>query len=334
MADLLSLYDAALLALWFFAYSFAGWVWEVAYSAVEHRRFVNRGFLFGPVVPIYGAGALVAIVAVGPLPNVAAQFAAACALATVIEYGTSWVMERLFNARWWDYSDKPFNLHGRICLGGILLFGVMMLAVVHVFQPALEHAAALIAPTAAVALAGVLTCVFIIDLTVTVVRMQAFAHKLELLESRLSLLALAARTLADEARATALEKTGDMRDRLGEMATGLADDARNGMAAVRSGVQDTREALADTRATLARDARQARDDAAQTVLSHLEALRAKLGDKALREIAEETLRDLPGLLPRPTWFERRTGRDPYFRPTRNNGAFEWFRDKVLGERKK
>ena len=332
MLELAALYTFARVALTFFAYSFAGWVWEVAYSFAEHRRFVNRGFLYGPLLPIYGAGALLAIVVLHPFDNAGVQFLVGCASAAVLEYGTSWVMERLFHARWWDYSDKPLNLNGRICLVGILIFGTMMLAVVHLFQPALNLVIQLARPSVAIAVAGVLTCLFAVDLAFTVVRMRAFNEKLELLQARLSLFVFGAKVLVGDARSTAAEVAGGVRNRMSEAASGLADDARAGLAVVRDGVQDTREALTDARETLAESAQQARDTVTQNLAARLETLREKLDEHSFRELVDGLLHDLPAMLPRPTLFERRAGNDPYFRPTKNREAFEWFREKVLERR--
>lgn len=106
------------LFLWFLFYSFCGWVYESILVSILERRPVNRGFLNGPLCPIYGAGAVGAVVVLGQVHNPLVVFLFSMVGASILEYVTSWVMEALFHARWWDYSDYKFNLNGRICLLG------------------------------------------------------------------------------------------------------------------------------------------------------------------------------------------------------------------------
>lgn len=109
--------------LCFLVYSFIGWLWEDTLSLIREHRFVNRGFLNGPYCPIYGVGGLIFLFfgqfVAEPIP----LFFIGGAIACVLEYITSYAMEKIFKARWWDYSDWPLNLNGRICLYGFLAFG-------------------------------------------------------------------------------------------------------------------------------------------------------------------------------------------------------------------
>lgn len=122
--------------IFFFLYSFIGWVWESCYVSVRKHRWVNRGFMNGPFLPLYGSGALVILVStMGVRDNVALIFIMGLAGATVLEYFTGAAMERLFRVRYWDYSRQKFNLNGYICLTSSLcwgLFSVLMVKVVHV----------------------------------------------------------------------------------------------------------------------------------------------------------------------------------------------------------
>lgn len=120
--------------LWFVLYSIVGWVYETTLCSVEQRDFVNRGFLNGPYCPIYGYGALLNILFLAEVRNTILLFFAAALLTGILEYLTSWGMEQLFHARWWDYSDKKFNINGRVYLTGAVAFGsfsVILLKVVH-----------------------------------------------------------------------------------------------------------------------------------------------------------------------------------------------------------
>ena len=109
--------------VYFIEASFIGWVWECTYNAVKQHRWENRGFLFGPVIPIYGVGTVGMMIIVRLLPTLAADdvslwkvFLISVVGSAILEYLTSYFMEKLFHAVWWDYSDMPLNIHGRICL--------------------------------------------------------------------------------------------------------------------------------------------------------------------------------------------------------------------------
>ena len=124
----------------FFCYSVAGWCMEVTLKYIQFHRFINRGFLIGPYCPIYGSGAVVVTVLVGGLIGNASYivtFLASFILCGVLEYFVSWYMEKMFHARWWDYSQKPMNLHGRIWIGNLVLFGIGGVAIVKLIDPVL-----------------------------------------------------------------------------------------------------------------------------------------------------------------------------------------------------
>lgn len=111
------LLSLARIALFFYLYSFIGWACEELYCSIPAKRWVNRGFLKGPVCPIYGCGALMALFLLRPLyPWPLALFFGAVVASGVLEYFTGWAMEKLFHTRWWDYSHRRFHLQGRVCL--------------------------------------------------------------------------------------------------------------------------------------------------------------------------------------------------------------------------
>ncbi len=110
-------------------YCFFGWCFESAYVSLRKRRFVNRGFLRGPFLPIYGSGAVMMLVVSEPFKdNLFLVFLAGCVGATVLEYVTGVVMESLFQVRYWDYSDQPLNFQGHICLSSTLAWGGLTVA--------------------------------------------------------------------------------------------------------------------------------------------------------------------------------------------------------------
>lgn len=150
--------------LYFFVYSFLGWVCECLYCGIPQRRFINRGFLAGPYCPIYGWGALLVLYVLSPFrDHLLLLFAAGMILTSALEYITSFVMEKLFHSKWWDYSEQPFNLHGRICLKNTLLFGVMGVFVVRFAHPLIERGVAVLPLPLQIASAIVFSVVFLWD---------------------------------------------------------------------------------------------------------------------------------------------------------------------------
>ena len=129
------------LILLFFAYAFLGWCIEVTLKFFQFHRFINRGFLTGPWLPIYGSGAaLITVVIKGLAPlefSVGTTFAVSFLLCGFLEYMTSYVLEKRFHARWWDYSQKPMNLHGRVWIGNLILFGLGGVVIVDLINPLL-----------------------------------------------------------------------------------------------------------------------------------------------------------------------------------------------------
>ena len=109
----------------FFIYSFIGWLYESTIcSIVTQKKLINRGFLHGPICPIYGIGAVINWILFSDVENIYALFFASAFVSGTIEYLISAGMEYMFEARWWDYSNFKFNLNGRVCLYGILIFGI------------------------------------------------------------------------------------------------------------------------------------------------------------------------------------------------------------------
>ena len=121
---------------WFIVYSFMGWIWESCYVSAKSKKWVNRGFVSGPFVTIYGVGAVTVYVILRPVAgNILELYFAGVAVATILEYVTGVLMEAIFHTNWWDYSDKKFNFQGKICLGSSVAWGFFTLILFYVFQP-------------------------------------------------------------------------------------------------------------------------------------------------------------------------------------------------------
>lgn len=151
--------------LLFIICSFAGWCLEVLSGYIDLHRFVNRGFLIGPICPIYGVGALAFNFMLGHFKNEPLFLAILIMFAAgVLEYATSYLMEKVFNIRWWDYSDAKLNFDGRICAEALVLFGILGVFAVEIAIPFIMTSLNSLPQTILIASAFVSISVFLIDL--------------------------------------------------------------------------------------------------------------------------------------------------------------------------
>ena len=130
------IYTTGQWVLLFFFYCFCGWVWESCYVSLCQRHWVNRGFLQGPLLPIYGSGAILILFVTLPVANsLPLIWLFGMTAATALEYVTGAVMERLFKVRYWDYSKHRWNLHGYICLSSSIAWGFFSILLVRFLHP-------------------------------------------------------------------------------------------------------------------------------------------------------------------------------------------------------
>lgn len=163
----------------FSLFSFLGWIFESVFCSISERRFINRGFLNGPACPIYGAGGLIAWYALAPIEGDLALFAAGAVGCSIVEYVTSWAMEKAYHARWWDYSDRFLNLNGRVCVPATLLFGTFSYLIARVMKPLVESVLRTWPDAASLCIAGTLAAIFAVDLAVTHIGLSGFRDKVD-----------------------------------------------------------------------------------------------------------------------------------------------------------
>lgn len=201
--------------LFLFFYSVLGWMIESIYCGVLHHKFVNRGFLNGPYCPIYGTGAvaMVALVALFP-QNILLCFLVGAVAGSVIEYVTSYVMEKLFQTKWWDYSKNKFNLHGRICPLYAVFWGGLGVALWYVIHPLMERFVEAIPASFRPYLALTLLFVMLVDTAVTVKATLALNVRIK----QLSELAASLRDLVSTEKEELKER---MEEGIAEMKEGL-----------------------------------------------------------------------------------------------------------------
>ena len=207
--------------LWFFmVYAFLGWCTEVVYAAVTTGEFVNRGFLNGPLCPIYGFGVIGVVYALRPVADqFFLLFIGSVLLTSALEWLTGFVLEKLFQNKWWDYSDKPFNLNGYICLAFSILWGLACVFVIRIVHPTVVTFVEFMPQLVGwfILMAGLI--LFVSDLTVTVFAVIGLNKRLE----QLDVIANRLKYLSDELgenisdyTLTMMEKNEQLRDKVGE----------------------------------------------------------------------------------------------------------------------
>lgn len=154
----------------FFFYSFLGWIYESCLISFQKKKLVNRGFLAGPIIPIYGCGATLIYLILHSIKNHAVYvFLGGMAVATALEYITSYLMEKIFHAKWWDYSNYRYNFQGRICLFVSLFWGFLSILMTDLLQPIIDYCIYSIPKKIGEIGGGILCFLFLCDLITSVV---------------------------------------------------------------------------------------------------------------------------------------------------------------------
>lgn len=169
--------------LYFFIYGFVGWCTEVAYATVKQKKFVNRGFLNGPICPVYGVGIGLVVMLLEPMNGtIVSLYVVSTALVTTIEGVTGYLMDKLFHHKWWDYSNQPLNIGGYVCLLFSLAWGVACVLIVRVIHPFVYQMVVMIPVTVGIVLAAVFGVGLLADLYVTTAEILKLNKKLETME--------------------------------------------------------------------------------------------------------------------------------------------------------
>ena len=168
--------------IYFIILSFAGYIYECLAMVLWTGKWDNRGFLFGPVIPIYGVGALFGSILFSvymPEHTPLQVFLIGMFASAILEYVVHYALEKMFNAYWWDYSKSPLNINGRICLPASLGFGLAALVIVYVINPHLIPVIDRIPDDTADLISLMITVIFTADLTLTISALSSFQERVE-----------------------------------------------------------------------------------------------------------------------------------------------------------
>ena len=271
--------------LWtFFAYAFLGWCTEVSFAALTSGRFVNRGFLNGPVCPIYGVGVVIVLFFLDPLrKNTFLLFVGSVLLTSLLEWLTGFVLEKIFHQRWWDYSNEPFNLGGYICLRFSIAWGLACLIVVDIIHPSILWLIRLIPHTLGIVLLAVFSAAMLVDLAATVrtiTRMNRQLTQLDELAGRIKAMSNELGENLAERVIDAAERGNDLREDLQENLEDVKDVLAQRREDLQENLDDVKDALAQRRMQYQMDQAEWQEQRQQDLAE----LRAKLEEALNRPI--------------------------------------------------
>ena len=215
----------------FIIYAFIGWCTEVSYAALDRGIFVNRGFLNGPYCPIYGCGVVIVVAVLTPLKdNLLILFTGSFLLTSILEYITGFILEKVFHNKWWDYSNKPFNLHGYVCLKFSIYWGLACTFIMDVIHPIIYKGITMIPHILGVVLLSIVMAAFAVDCGVTVTTILKFNKRLKVMDE----MAAKIHKLSDEIGeniyenvTTAVEKSEEFQETHEELLTKISDTKEN-----------------------------------------------------------------------------------------------------------
>lgn len=274
----------------FFIYAFLGWCTEVSYAALQTGKFVNRGFLNGPVCPIYGFGVVIILACLTPLKqHFILLFLGSVVLTSLLELVTGFVLEKLFHQRWWDYSDDPFNIGGYICLKFSIAWGLACLFVVDILHPTIQWVIALVPRGLGWVLLGVFAACMAVDLAATVSTIAKLNRKLEHIDQLAGRIREASNefgeNLADKVL-DAAEKGADFKESVQDFKEGMEDWSEDVRGDLKEDLDGARQAIAQYKveSELQRAERQQRRQQRRQELEQLfNSMRGELDGRVLGE---------------------------------------------------
>lgn len=261
--------------LYFFVYGFLGWCTEVGFAAFKTHHFVNRGFLNGPICPIYGVGVTAVITVLTPYKSdIIVLYILSVVLVTVLEGVTGWAMDKIFHNKWWDYSDMPLNIGGYVCLLFSIVWGFACLFIIYFIQPLVHDVLAFIPTIVGIILIIILGITLIADLYVTASTIFKFNRRLAAMEK----IAAEMHEISEQIGQEIFEKTIRAMDRQEASKEKLAtatDEFKEKMQDTASGLKEKTQGTAFELKERALDARERSQEISEELRSRIASLHAR-----------------------------------------------------------
>jgi len=261
--------------LYFFVYGFLGWCTEVGFAALKTHHFVNRGFLNGPICPIYGVGVTAVITVLTPYKSdIIVLYILSVVLVTVLEGVTGWAMDKIFHNKWWDYSDMPLNIGGYVCLLFSIVWGFACLFIIYFIQPLVHDLLAFIPTIVGIILIIILGITLIADLYVTASTIFKFNRRLAAMEK----IAAEMHEISEQIGQEIFEKTIRAMDRQEASKEKLAtatDEFKGKMQDTASGLKEKTQGTAFELKERALDARERSQEISEELRSRIASLHTR-----------------------------------------------------------
>ncbi|WP_371297155.1 hypothetical protein [Ruminococcus sp.] len=261
--------------LYFFVYGFLGWCTEVGFAAFKTHHFVNRGFLNGPICPIYGVGVTAVITVLTPYKSdIIVLYILSVVLVTVLEGVTGWAMDKIFHNKWWDYSDMPLNIGGYVCLLFSIVWGFACLFIIYFIQPLVHDLLAFIPTIVGIILIIILGITLIADLYVTASTIFKFNRRLAAMEK----IAAEMHEISEQIGQEIFEKTIRAMDRQEASKEKLAtatDEFKEKMQDTASGLKEKTQGTAFELKERALDARERSQEISEELRSRIASLHTR-----------------------------------------------------------
>lgn len=240
----------------FYFYCFFGWCFESTYVSLKEKRFVNRGFMRGPFLPLYGSGAIMMLVVSKPFEgNLFLVYLAGCVGATALEYVTGVTMEALFKVRYWDYSYKKIQFQGHICLSSTLAWGALTILMTEVLHKVVETAVFSISATVLTIVTYLLTALLFgdfawsfkeaMDLRDVLVKLEASKQELARLQKRLDVVIALTNEEVNARLSEFVEKTEEIASTVGNAKNQLVGTVESAKDQMVGSVENVKEQLLD-----------------------------------------------------------------------------------------
>lgn len=261
--------------LYFFVYGFLGWCTEVGFAAFKTHHFVNRGFLNGPICPIYGVGVTAVITVLTPYKSdIIVLYILSVVLVTVLEGVTGWAMDKIFHNKWWDYSDMPLNIGGYVCLLFSIVWGFACLFIIYFIQPLVHDLLAFIPTIVGIILIIILGITLIADLYVTASTIFKFNRRLAAMEK----IAAEMHEISEQIGQEIFEKTiraMDRQEASKEKLASATDEFKEKMQDTASGLKEKTQGTAFELKERALDARERSQEISEELRSRIASLHTR-----------------------------------------------------------